>query len=124
MNDEIERDLQDGNSIYLWTVDTLDQDVALAMTPEEFAAEMRRLSDRARRRARRPAHRRALNAGAARVAPRPRSTDEPGLDDLRAGDDTPSAWHSIKDRHDVEMEAVAYVQYADLSPARARALGI
>jgi hypothetical protein len=52
--------LNDGTPSYLSTTDTLDQDAALAMTPAEFDAEMRRLRDRARRRRRKPAHRRAL----------------------------------------------------------------
>lgn len=108
---------------YLWTADTLDQDAALAMTPEEFEAEMKRLDICARRRERRPAHRRALKTGAVRLAPRLRGTDEPDLDDLR-GDEVPSAWHPTKDRHTVEMDAVAYARYAELSPAGARALGI
>lgn len=62
---------------YLYTVDTLDQNIALAMMPEEFEAEMRRLSARARRRSRRPAHRNALKAGAVRLAACLRGSDEP-----------------------------------------------
>mgnify|MGYP000306313358 CR=1 FL=1 len=36
---------------YRWTADTLDHDIALAMTSEKFEAAMRRLRERARRRA-------------------------------------------------------------------------
>lgn len=85
MNNIFEHDLQHGIPSYLWTADTLDQHAALAMPPAEVDAEMRRLSDRARRQTRRPAHRRALRAGAARLAPRLRGNDEPDLAEF-AGD--------------------------------------
>ncbi len=74
MNDDFH--LNDDTPTYLWTVDTLDQGTALAMTPEAFEAEMRRLSDRARRQSRKPAHRRALKAGAVRLVRRLRGTEE------------------------------------------------
>jgi hypothetical protein len=55
---------------YLWTADTIDRDDALAMSLEEFEAAMMRLQIRARRRSRKPAHRRALKTGAARLSAR------------------------------------------------------
>lgn len=115
MNDHFH--LNDDTPTYLYTADTLDQDAALAMTPEAVEAEMRRLSDRARRKSRKPAHRRALKAGAARLAPRLRGTDEPDLAEL-AGDDTPpSAFHPGLDRDVVVAKAMPYIRYAELSPA-------
>lgn len=124
MNDHFERDLQDGTPTYLWTVDTLDQDDALAMTPEEFRAEMKRLQIRAQRRSRRPMHRSALKAGAARLAPRLRGTDEPDLSELADDEPPVPLWHYSHDRHDAESTAIAYGCRGSLNPVRARAMGI
>jgi hypothetical protein len=64
-NDDFHR--HDDIPSYNYHVNTLDQDTALAMTLEKFEAEMQRLQIRARRAARRPAHRRALENGAVRL---------------------------------------------------------
>lgn len=112
---------------YLWTADTLDQDAAMAMSEEEFKAEMKRLQIRAQRRSRKPAHRRALTTGAARLTltPRLHGTDEPDLSELVGGDDIPpSAWHPTLERHAVEAHAVTHARYPELSPAAAYSLGI
>ena len=125
MNDEFERDLNDGIPSYLWTPDTLDQGTALTMTTEQFNAEMTRLRNRARRRSRKPAHRRALRAGTARLAPRLSGTDEPDLTELAGSDDMPpSAFHPARDRDVVESEAMAHARSAQLSLSGVRALGI
>jgi hypothetical protein len=96
MNDQFERDLQDGNPTYLYTADTLDVDTAASMSADEFTAEMQRLRDRAaiarRINSRRPAHRRALKSGAVRLVLRALRYDEPTLNDLGA-DDVPPLWN-------------------------------
>jgi hypothetical protein len=117
MDEQFEQDLRDGNPTYLWTADTLDQETARAMTLEESEAEMKRLQIRASRRSRRPTHRLALKAGAARLAPRLRGTEEPDLAELAGEDIPPSASHPGLDREVVEAKAMTYVRYAELSPA-------
>lgn len=112
---------------YLYTADTLDRDSAMAMTPEEFAAEMQRLRNvralDARVTRRRLAHRRALKAGAARLVRRSLNDDETTLSDLGA-DDMPQLWHHGMDRDAVERKAFAAARKANLNPAAVQALGV
>jgi hypothetical protein len=83
MNDHIERDLQDGIDPYLYTVYTLDVDIAASMTADEFAAEMQRLryfhALQRRAETRRSAHRRAFRSGAVRLVRRALWYNEPTL---------------------------------------------
>ena len=112
---------------YLYTADTLDHDTASRMTSEEFAAEMQRLRNvrelDARVTRRRPAHRRALKTGAARLVRRNARDDEPTLTDLGA-DDMPQLWHHDVSREAAERKAVAVARQATLDIAAVQALGI
>lgn len=112
---------------YLYTADTLDRDSAMAMTPEEFAAEMQRMRNvralDARVTRRRLAHRRALKAGAARLVRRSLNDDEPTLSDLGA-DDMPQLFHHSVDRDAAERKAVAASRLPILDTAAVQALGV
>ena len=65
-------------SEYCYTSDTICQHAAQSMTAAELDAAFARLKIRADRRVRHAAHRNNLRAGAARLAPRLRGTDEEG----------------------------------------------